>query len=273
MTQWTKSSLHRLHTLIMKERVFPVPFLYRMTAQGFGVRFILDLRWLSLLFLCLFSAQAPLFLPLSCAQQPGMYSHSATQKRDSGFLERSRSSFCFCCLPTSDPALDPGWLVTLEFNRVGHTEHSHPDCYGLMGLVVHLQCDSRVILFLIFLSFGHRRPISYPLYTSSALQISLTFRESSPRSLAEGEPCELPLDPCLSLELSNPPPDSSRIWTLALGLPGHSQIQQELSQRELFLGDKSPVPLHDGAACPSPSVPLSGFPAHTPPQPQVLVLS
>lgn len=89
---------------------------YRMMAQGFGFRFILDLRWLSLPFVQ-FSVPGPLSSWLiSCAQQPGMYNLSTTQKSDSGFLDSSKSSFCFHCLPTSDPSLDPGWLLpTLEF--------------------------------------------------------------------------------------------------------------------------------------------------------------
>lgn len=39
----------------------------------------------------------------------------------------------------------------------------------------------------------------------------------------------------LSLGLSSPPPPLL-IWAFALDLSGRSQIQQELSQRELFLG-------------------------------------
>lgn len=92
--------------------------------------------------LCWLSGPRPLFLLVSCAQQAGMYSRSTTPKRGSGFLECSRSSFCFCCLPTSDPAA--GWCQRWNL-REWDTKHSHLDLNGLMGLVGHLCCDYWVI--------------------------------------------------------------------------------------------------------------------------------
>lgn len=79
-------------------------------------------------------------------------------------------------------------------------------------------------------------PISCSLYTRSSLQVSLILRESSPSSLSEEKPCMFPLSPHLfpwGFPALLPP---LLIWAFALDLSGHSQIQQELSQRELFLG-------------------------------------
>lgn len=115
------------------------------------------------------------------------------------------------------------WLVpTLEFKRVGHKTQPFRLEWAWWDIFAVI---TGLYSFLIFLSFRHRRPISYPLYTSSALQISLILRESGPRSLAEVEPCELPLPPRLSPWNFPTLLPTLLIWTLALGLPGHSQIQ------------------------------------------------
>lgn len=79
-------------------------------------------------------------------------------------------------------------------------------------------------------------PISCLLYTRSSLQVSLILSESSPSSLSEKKPCTFPLGPRLfpwGFPALLPP---LLIWAFALDLSGRSQIQQELSQRELFQG-------------------------------------
>jgi len=160
----------------------------------------LDLRWLS--------CPGPLFLLVSRAQQPGMYSRSTTQKRGSGFLECSRSSFCFCCLPTSDPAA--GWCQLWNL-REWDTEHSHFDLNGLMGLVRHRCCDYWVIF--SYFSFLQAQEVYLlpTLYLISPTDFSDPQRKRS-KVTGRGGALRASLTPTpLSLELSNPPPHSAHL--------------------------------------------------------------